>query len=806
MDSIMTEQKAGYNHQVIEEQCQDAWTKSKSYIWKGRKDASFVIDTPPPTVSGSLHMGHVFSYCHADFIARYKRLAGFDVLFPIGFDDNGLPTERLIERETGVKASQVDRGEFIKTCTAVSKEYRLKYRQLFQTLGISFDWSREYHTASPTIQKLSQESFISLYNKGDAYRKQQPILWDVVDQTAISNAEIEDKILPSTMYTVRFQTECGESILIATTRPELMPACVAVFYHPYDSRYKHLEGKHAIVPVGGNNVRILPDDKVAIDKGTGLVMCCTFGDETDVYWRQKHALDTRIIIDKTGRLTGLEKLATEKSLISPTQFNGLRIKEARKAISETLAASGLISSQADIVHSVRCAERSGAPIEILPSEQWFIKIKDHKDIFKNLAERIKWHPDHMRKRLYTWIENLNSDWCISRQRFYGVPVPVWYSKRNGEEGRVILPNVQDLPIDPIKDFPRGYGKDEVIPDVDVMDTWATSSLSPMYHTMMLEGTCHEGNIPTDLRTQSHEIIRSWAFYTIAMSHLHRAELPWKSIMISGWCVAEDKTKMSKSKNNAKDPSELLKTYGADAIRYWASKARNGVDTVFSEEVIKTGKRLVTKLYNAHKFVQLVAGNIKPSFEAITSPLDQWIVTRLSKIVEISTKAYEECDYNTGLGVVEEFFIKQFCDNYIELSKHRAYNEEDLQGHKSALSSLQIVLQTAIALFSPIIPHVTHYISSNSETESPKWPLYEEIPRYEAIEQMCEEAMRIVHEIRRYKSENCIAMNHPLNILSISSRAVQQDMHPQILEDIRNALKICKITIEQEQGEDFIIQQ
>ncbi|WP_248887358.1 valine--tRNA ligase [Anaplasma phagocytophilum] len=802
----MTERKAGYNHQVIEEQCQEYWTKSKSFIWKGSKDASFVIDTPPPTVSGSLHMGHVFSYCHADFIARYKRLAGYDVLFPIGFDDNGLPTERLIEKVTGIKAAQVDRGEFIKKCTAVSKEYRLKYRQLFQTLGISFDWTREYHTASTIIQKLSQESFISLYNKGDAYRKLQPILWDVVDQTAISNAEIEDKVFPSIMHTVRFMTESGESIHIATTRPEMMPACVAVLYNPSDSRYRHLSCQHAIVPVGGNKVRILPDDKVALDKGTGLVMCCTYGDETDVYWWQKHSLDTRIIIDKTGRLTGLEKLETEKSLISPTQFNGLKIKEARKAISDALEACGLIESKVDIVHSVRCAERSGCPIEILPSEQWFIKLKEHKDALQSLSERIEWQPDHMQKRLYTWIENLNSDWCISRQRYYGVPVPVWYSRRSGEEGRVILPNVLDLPIDPIKDLPKGYGKDEVIPDTDVMDTWATSSLSPMFHTMMLEGTCHNGNIPTDLRTQSHEIIRSWSFYTIAMSHLHRAELPWKRIMISGWCVAEDKTKMSKSKNNAKDPSELLKTYGADAIRYWASKARNGVDTVFSEEVIKTGKRLVTKLYNAYKFVQLAASNIKPSFEAITSPLDQWIVTRLSKIVEISTKAYEECDYKAGQGVVEEFFIKQFCDNYIELSKHRAYNDEDMQGHKSALSTLQIVLQTAIALFSPIIPHVTHYVSSNSETESPKWPLYEEIPRYEAIEQMCEEAMRIVHEIRRYKSENCIAMNHPLNRLSISSRALQQDMYPQILEDIRNALKIGKITIEQDQGEDFIIQQ
>ncbi|MDR2609454.1 MAG: valine--tRNA ligase, partial [Rickettsiales bacterium] len=532
----MLEEK--YRFKEIEAKYNILWENSKIYKWNGEKDNTFTIDTPPPTISGKLHIGHIFSYCHTDFIARFQRMLGKDVFYPIGFDDNGLPTERLVEQTYKTRAKEVGREKFIEMCHEVIEKSKQEFKELFKSVGISYDWSLEYHTISKEAVTLSQMSFIDLYNKRYAYRKMQPILLDPVDKTAIAQAEIEDKVFESSLNTIVFSTEENEQIKIATTRPELLPACVAVFCHPEDARYTHLIGKTATVAITEEKVPIIADDKVKIDKGTGLVMCCTYGDELDIYWQQKHNLPMKIIIDQDGRISLHDVTGTYN------EINGLKVKEARKRVIEILTEKGLLIESTSISHSVKCAERSGAPLEILPTYQWFIKTLEEKAKVLDEVKKCSWYPATMRKRMEVWIEGLNWDWCISRQRYFGVPFPVWYSKRKGEEGEIILAEVKDLPIDPLKDLPTGYSKEEVIPDQDVMDTWATSAITPQLSALAVNNELHLPNhrydkiFPADLRSQSHEIIRTWAFYTILKAHYHANSLPWKNIMISGWCLAD----------------------------------------------------------------------------------------------------------------------------------------------------------------------------------------------------------------------------------------------------------------------------
>ncbi|MDB1135813.1 valine--tRNA ligase [Candidatus Anaplasma sp. TIGMIC] len=784
-----------YQHKIIEDRCIDKWNRTGVYKWHGRSDC-FVIDTPPPTVSGTLHMGHVFSYCHTDFIARFRRMSGMDVLYPMGFDDNGLPTERLVEKITGVKASQVSRDEFVDACNKVSAEFRAKFRQLFTMLGLSCDWSLEYNTVSEKIQKLAQESFLDLYSKGEMYRKQQPILWDVVDQTALAHADIEERVMNSEMNTVRLHTAQGEGVNIATTRPELMAACVAVFYNPQDERYKHLAGQEAVIPICGHKVPILSDSKVRIDKGTGLVMCCTFGDETDVYWWRTHNLDTRIIIDRAGFLSGLEKFDTNSALIPASQFNGMRLKNARTAICEALQAKGLLLEQDPIVHSVRCAERSGAPVEIIPSHQWFVKVVDHKSAILAKAKQIMWHPENMRKRIEMWIENLGWDWCVSRQRYFGVRFPVWYSKRSGEEGKVLLADAAQLPVDPIYDLPTGYSREEVEAETDVMDTWATSSLSPQFIARPAEKSSGKsGPQPADLRAQSHEIIRSWAFYTIVKSHLHYKDIPWKNIMVSGWCLADDKTKMSKSKNNALSPERVLELYGADAVRYWAAKSRTGADTLFSEEVLKTGKRFVTKLWNASKFVRtFVSGGSASCTEVL--PTDLWILSRLHMVVTSCTKSMDTYEYGCALNCIEDFFWKDFCDNYLELVKHRAYSSDGTPGYLSAIYTLTHVLRNVLKLLAPFFPYVTDeiygviYGSLEGTIHASPWPYATDIPNDPDTEGFGSALIGIIEEVRKAKTQAQVSVKYPVETLTISGLS---DKFPQaMLKDLQEMFSVQEL--------------
>ncbi|WP_395462665.1 valine--tRNA ligase [Wolbachia endosymbiont of Cantharis cryptica] len=787
----MLEEK--YSFQEIENKYNILWEGSKVYKWNGAKDNTFTIDTPPPTISGKLHIGHIFSYCHTDFIARFQRMLGKDVFYPIGFDDNGLPTERLVEQTYKTRAKEVGREKFIEMCHEVIEKSKQEFKELFKSVGISYDWGLEYHTISKETVTLSQMSFIDLYNKGYAYRKMQPILWDPVDKTAIAQAEIEDKVFESFLNTIVFSTEENEQINIATTRPELLPACVAVFCHPEDARYTHLIGKIAVVPMTGAKVPIIADDKVKIDKGTGLVMCCTFGDELDIYWQQKHDLPMKIIIDQDGRMN----LHPPHPDVIPArdtgiyEINGLKITAARKRIIEILTEKGLLIESTNISHSVKCAERSGASLEILPTYQWFIKTLDQKAQVLDKVKECNWHPSTMRKRMEVWIEGLNWDWCISRQRYFGVPFPVWYSKRKGEEGKIILAEVKALPIDPSKDLPKGYSKEEVIPDQDVMDTWATSAITPQLNALAvnsefrLQNHRYDTIFPADLRSQSHEIIRTWAFYTILKAHYHADSLPWKNIMISGWCLADNKKKMSKSRGNIITPHVILDTYGADVVRYWAANSRLGVDTVYSENIFKIGKRLVTKLWNASKFVSMFMEKHQAvSISSISETMDKWILSKLYKVIERATNNLLQFEYCEALGAVEEFFWKDFCDNYLELAKKRAYGSSS-----SAKQSLAYVLNIILRLFAPFLPYITEEIyhqlySYNSVHNQSNWPNKEELIYGKHSEEMGDNVIQILNIIRKIKADNNVSVKHLIKKLMIKTNVQEDKLNQSAQNDLQ----------------------
>ncbi|MGL9725897.1 MAG: valine--tRNA ligase [Wolbachia sp.] len=842
----MLEEK--YSFREIEDKYNILWEDNKVYKWNGEKDNTFTIDTPPPTISGKLHIGHIFSYCHTDFIARFQRMLGKDVFYPIGFDDNGLPTERLVEQTYKTRAKEVGREKFIEMCHEVIEKSKQEFKELFKSIGISYDWNLEYHTISKEVVTLSQMSFIDLYNKGYAYRKTQPIFWDPIDKTAIAQAEIEDKIFESSLNTIVFSTEEDEQIKIATTRPEMLPACVAVFCHPEDKRYTHLIGKTATVAITGAKVPIIDDDKVKIDKGTGLVMCCTFGNELNIYWQQKHNLPMKIIIDQDGRMNltdhfdvipvldiGIQSASatwiTEEAsngaipvcskgtkewipvserwddTIGATEMtkgtacdtgiygeiNGLKVKEARKRIIEILSEEGLLIESTSISHSVKCAEKSGTPLEILPTYQWFIKTLNQKTQVLDKVKECSWHPESMRKRMEVWIEGLNWDWCISRQRYFGVPFPVWYSKRKGEEGKIILAEVKDLPIDPLKDLPKGYSKEEIIPDQDVMDTWATSSITPQLSALAVNSELYLPNhrydkiFPADLRSQSHEIIRTWTFYTILKAHYHANSLPWKNIMISGWCLADDKKKMSKSKGNIVTPHVILKTYGADVVRYWTVNSRLGVDTVYSENIFKIGKRLVTKLWNASKFVSMFMEKHQAlSINSVSETMDKWILSKLYKVIEKATNSLLQFEYCEALGVIEEFFWKDFCDNYLELVKKRAYGDE---ANLSAKQSLAYVLNIILRLFAPFLPYITEKIyyqlySYNSVHNKSNWPSKEELIYDKHSKEMGDNFVQILNLVRKIKADNNVSVKHLIKKLTIKANAEEGKLNQSAQDDLQ----------------------
>ena len=794
-----------YNPQETEKKLQDNWYSSNIHKWNESEPRAnnFVIDTPPPTVSGLLHMGHVFSYTQTDFVARYMRMKGMNVYYPMGFDDNGLPTERLVEKIKEIRAVQMHREDFKNLCKEVVKDAEEQFRELFKSLALSVDWSQEYQTINPDCTKISQMSFLDLLKNGYIDRRNAPTFWDPVDRTAIAQAEIEDKERNGVMNDIDFALESGDKITIATTRPELIAACVAVFYHPDDERYNKLAGKFAVTPVYGAKVPLLPDVDVAIDKGTGLVMCCTFGDIQDIEWWKRHKLIIKSCITLEGKMQNAGEL------------DGLYVKEARAKMIEKLKEMGLLTKQDAITQFVKCAERSGAPLEIISSPQWYIKLLDYKEQILAKARECNWFPDYMRIRLENWVNGLNQDWCISRQRYFGVPFPIWYSKREGEEGKILVPDIADLPIDPSIHLPKGYSKDEVTPDMDVMDTWATSSVTPQLNSKAITEEFsinyerHQKLYPADIRPQAHEIIRTWAFYTIVKSLYHENSIPWKNLMISGWCLAADKTKMSKSKGNVVTPTALIQEKGTDVVRYWASNSKLGVDIAYSEEVFKIGSKLINKLWNASKFVSIHLSKVDGSpttaktdisLGKITETLDKWILSRLHKALEKATIAFEVFEYNDARVAIEDFFWNDLCDNYLEMVKVRVYGEQhdNQKIMQSSIYTIHHILKTIFRLFAPFLPHISDHLNSGIFGEESvhtrgSWPKISDHFFDANINSTGYAAVNILELVRKFKSDNKMSLKTELTKLNYSGVKLDDSLEFD-LKNAANALRILSSEI------------
>ncbi len=825
-----------YNTKETEEKWQKYWKDNKifKFDWNDieRKNI-FSIDTPPPHVSGSLHMGHIFGYSQMDTIARFWRMFGKNVFYPVGFDDNGLPSERYVEKKIGKKSKSMNRQEFVKICDKEIQDAEEFMKDQFIRMNYSYDFDLAYRTISPTARKVSQMSFIDLYNKGALYRKEEPIIWDVVDQTALAQTEAEDKEIESQMNFINFDlieentntsNFQADKITIMTTRPELLPACVAIFAHPDDKeKYKN---KYVITPLGVK-VPILFDESVEKDKGTGVMMCCTFGDNADVEKYKKYNLPLKIIINEKGCLyfDNVPEIDNKYKL----RLDGLFTEKARVEILNILKEEGKIAKDPEkILHNVKIGERSKSPLEILVKSQWNIKTLDIKEELHKKASEVNWYPKWMETRIHNWIDGLNWNWTISRQRFFGVPVPCWYSKKTGEEGKVILPEIEDLPVDPTIDLPKGYSTDEIVPENDVFDTWMTSSISPQ---LSMWGISENMNcdkerfeildIPFDLRTQGHDIIRTWAFCTLVKSYYHENKIPWKDIFVNGFCLAADGTKMSKSKGNGVDPLKVIDEFGADAVRYWALNSQLGTDTNYSVDMIKIGQKLITKLYNSAKFVEMnfknLTGKIFTARDDIENNLifesmDKWLISKMKSTIEKTTQSFKKYDYSKALETAEKFFWDDFCDNYLEIVKVRCYGasgfkyenleltEEEIEkinkSQQSAIRTIYYVFNAMLKLFSPFMPSITEEIYSiiyenefndkKSISTRGNWPNIKDFTENSELEIQGNIALDIIAEVRKYKSEKQISIKEKLECIYVNGN---YGFDKGIIEDLKN---VCNV--------------
>ncbi|HEY7022266.1 MAG TPA: valine--tRNA ligase [Ktedonobacterales bacterium] len=760
-----------YDPAGTEPQRQARWEQSGAYQYDRTSDAPrFAIDTPPPTVSGHLHLGHVYSYSHTDFLARYARMRGHNVFYPMGFDDNGLPTERLVEKTRGVRAPQIGRAAFIQQCLEVSEEAERDYRALWSRLGLSIDWRYTYRTIDERSRRTAQWSFIDLYRKGLAYRQEAPAIWCPECQTAIAQAELNDLERETTYYTLAFALEDGATLPIATTRPELLPACVAIFVHPEDERYRGLIGQSATTPLFGERVPILADERADPAKGSGAVMCCTFGDATDVEWWREYDLPLKVIIGRDGRLTE-----------AAGDFAGMTTSEARAAIVESLEKAGKLLERKTTTQFVRVHERCDTPVEYVVATQWFVRALDFKAPLLAAGERIMWRPAHMGMRYREWVENLRWDWCISRQRYFGVPFPVWYCDSCGA---TVLANEDELPLDPTErqpSAPCACGGTSFSPERDVMDTWATSSLSPQIVGQYFDDQAlYQRVFPFTLRPQAHEIIRTWAFYTILQSHHHFGALPWSNVAISGWGLAgEGMGKISKSRGGGPmAPLEMIERYSADAVRYWAASTGFGKDSIISEEKIATGAKLVTKLWNVAKFAErFLQGDPPTTAPDNPPPTDRWLLSRAQRLIARVTALFEAYDYAAAKSEIEAFFWRDLADNYLELAKARLY-EASGPAHEAARYTLGAVLLDTLKLFTPFLPHVTDEIytglfaarAGSATIHRASWPAPDETLIDEESEEVGEVIVEIATAVRRHKSEANLSLGAELPGLTLTTNS------------------------------------
>lgn len=762
-----------YNPGTAEPALRDFWLREGIYQFRSEDQRPvYAIDTPPSTVSGNLHLGHTYSYSHADFLARFWRMNGYNVFYPMGYDDNGLPTERLVEKRQGITAQQVGRAAFIEKCLEVSEEAEKDCQALWQRLGLSIDWRYTYRTIDEQARKISQWSFLDLYKKGLAYRREAPAIWCPECRTAIAQAELNDLERASEFVTLAFTLEDGTTLPIATTRPELLPACVAVFVHPEDARYTGLIGSRVRVPLLDSTVPLLADRKADPGKGTGAVMCCTFGDVTDVEWWYTHKLPLNIIIGRDGRLTE-----------AACEFAGLSTREAREGIVAALEVRGLVLKREPLVQSVRVHERCDTPVEYLVTRQWFIRVLDFRQPLLDLGERIAWQPAHMHARYHEWVENLGWDWCISRQRYFGVTFPLWYCRRCGE---VMLADEEQLPLDPTTQRPPRAcqcGSTDFAPEEDVMDTWATSSMSPqIVGRWLAERELYERVSPFALRPQAHEIIRTWAFYTIVKSFHHFGTLPWQNVAISGWGLAgPGGGKISKSRGGGPmAPLEMIERYSADAVRYWAASTGFGKDSQISEEKIRNGGKLITKLWNVACFSERFLENYRPAGEERElTPTDRWLLARLASLIRRASELLRAYEYAAAKSEIESFFWRDLADNYLEMCKERLYGQPGPL-REGARYTLYHALLNTIKLFAPFLPYVTEeiYRSLFAENEGQisihltGWPEACSVWISAEAENAGELLIEVATAVRRYKSEAGISLGAELPRLLLSTRDVQ----------------------------------
>jgi valyl-tRNA synthetase len=828
----------------LEDKWNERWEAAGTYRFDRSKtrDEVYAIDTPPPTVSGSLHVGHVFSYTHTDTIARFKRMRGLEVWYPMGWDDNGLPTERRVQNYFGVRCDPslpydpdfeppatppkqpipVSRPNFVELCRRLTVEDEQAFEALWRHLGLSVDWTNTYTTIGREAQRTSQRSFLRLLARGQAYTAEAPTLWDVDFQTAVAQAEMEDREQPGAYYRLAFHRPDGTDVHIDTTRPELLPACVALVAHPDDPRYRDLFETTVRTPLFGAEVPIKAHELADPEKGTGIAMICTFGDTTDVVWWRELGLPVRAIVGRNGRLlpnppAGL----SEAGQSAYAELAGKTVKQAQRRIVELLGESDeLVGEPKPIVHPVKFYERGERPLEIVTSRQWFIETLDHREELLQRGKELCWHPAYMQARYESWVEGLNSDWLISRQRFFGVPFPIWYPVDEAGQpdySRPLVPAEERLPIDPTTDAPEGYTESQrgqpggFVADPDIMDTWATSSLTPQIAARWVDDPdLFERLFPMDLRPQGHDIIRTWLFSTIVRSHLEFDSLPWTNAALSGWILDPDRKKMSKSKGNVVTPMGLLEQFGSDAVRYWAASGRPGTDTAFDEGQMKVGRRLAIKLLNASKFVLGVSGDTPLDPALVGAPLDRAFLSRLGRLVDEATSAFEGYDYARALERTEECFW-QFCDDYVELVKGRGYGSLGEEEATSARASLRLALSTFLRLFAPFLPFVTEEVWSwwrEGSIHRASWPETAELTVLGEVgpqggAELLELASWVLGRIRSAKTEHKLSMRAPVARVVIRVPADQEDLLREAEADLREAGSVAELQFARSDGEPSV---
>jgi len=837
-----------------------AWQESKIYHYdpsRGR-DETFVVDTPPPTVSGSLHVGHVFSYTHTDLIVRHQRMLGKNIFYPMGWDDNGLPTERRVQDyfhvrcEPGVayetdlelqpasakqkkdRPKLLGRKNFIELCHQLTQVDEKAFQDLYTRLALSVDWRQTYETINDQCRKQAQISFLDLQEKGHVYQSFAPTMWDVDFQTAVAQAEVQDRPKQGHFHDIEFGVDgSNETFVIATTRPELLPACVGVTAHPSDERYKHLFGKKALTPLFRVPVPIFPSEHADPEKGSGILMVCTFGDQTDVIWWRSEKLALRQILGRSGRLEAVEygsdNYPSKNAEAANTYYGelvGKNVTQARVKIVELLrdeSASAttsrppLMSEPRPVDQAVKFYERGDRPLEFLSTRQWFVRLMDKKDLLLQKGNEIKWHPEFMHGRYRDWTENLGLDWCLSRQRYFGVPIPVWFKvDQNGETdwNSPLYPTRDQLPTDPMSDAPQRYNEEQrgqadgFIGEADIFDTWFTSSLTPQIGSHWgLDEKRHKGLFPADIRPQSHEIIRTWAFYTIAKALLHEDKVPWYNVVISGWILDPDRKKMSKSQGNVVTPLHLFDEHGVDSVRYWAASARLGADTAFDPQAFKIGRRLSTKLYNAAKFVLSHEGIVGP----ITHELDRAFIRELANLVQSATKAHGDFNFAQALHETEAFFWARFTDTYLELAKPRAWtalNDESPahsdEDRSSAIAALRLGLNVLLRLFAPILPYITEEIWSwvfaeetgHLSIHKAPWPCSQDFDGVEAprLDLSLSLAVDTFTAINKAKADGQVSAGRVVQSLTLSAAQGTLDQLKPVLDCALQAARVQDHTL------------